>query len=84
MVGVRKQQVNCRRGELKQRLVRTHRVVFDIDRAQDSAVAVTELGRPQQVKAACNRVETVAAIGVEPVPPGRVRVSVQADADLDP
>jgi hypothetical protein len=84
MVGVWKQQVECRRSELKQPLVGAHRVVFDIDRAQDSAVAVLELRRSQQVEPVGDRVETVAAVCVEPVPPGRVRVPVQADTYLDP
>jgi hypothetical protein len=43
MVSVREQQVECRRGELEQRLVRTHWVVLDIDRAQDAAIALQEL-----------------------------------------
>jgi hypothetical protein len=43
VVGVRQQQVKRGRGELQQRLVRAHRVVLDIDRAQDAAVALTEL-----------------------------------------
>jgi hypothetical protein len=83
-VGVRQQQVNRRRGELQQRLVRAHRVVLDVDRAQDAAVAVTELWRPQQVEAVGDRVEAVAAIGVAPVPAGRLGVPVQADAYPDP
>jgi hypothetical protein len=41
-VRVRQQEVKGRRGELQQCLVRGHRVVLDVDRAQDAAVAVTE------------------------------------------
>ena len=84
VVGVWQQQVQRRRGELQQRFVRAHRVVLDVDRAQDAAVAVQELRRPQQVKASGDRVEAVTAVRVAPVPPGRVGVPVQADADLDP
>ena len=83
MVRVRQQQVKGRRGELEQRLVRLNRLVLDIDRAQDPAVAVRELWRPQQVKAVGHRVEAVAAIGVQPVAPRRLGVTVQADAYLD-
>ena len=83
MVRVRQQQVKGRRGELEQRLVRLNRLVLDIDRAQDPAVAVRELWRPQQVKAVGDRVEAVPAIGVQPVAPRRLGVTVQADAYLD-
>jgi hypothetical protein len=84
VVGVRQQQINRGRGELQQRLVRAHRVVLDVHRAQYAAVALTELRRLQQVKAPGDRVEAVTAITVGPVPPGRLGVSVQADADPDP
>jgi hypothetical protein len=77
------QQVKSRRRELEQRLVRAHRVVLSVNRAQDAAVAVSEFRRPQPVKAVSDRVKAVAAIGVVPVPPGRLLVSVQADADPD-
>jgi len=82
-VSVRQQQVERRRSELQQRLVRAHRVVPYVDRAQNAAIAVPELRRLQQVKAVSDRIETVPAIGVAPVPPGRFGVPVQADAYLD-
>lgn len=83
-VGVRQQQVNRRRGELEQGLVRGDGVVLDVDRAQDAAVALLELGGPQPVKSVGDRVEAAAPVGVPPVPPGRVRVTVQADTYADP
>lgn len=83
-VGVRQEQVECRRRKLQQRLVRAHRVVFDIDRAQDAAVEVPEFRRPQQVKAVGDRIEAIAAAGVAPAPPSCLRVTVEADADPDP
>lgn len=82
-VGVRQQQVKRGRVELQQRLVRAYRVVVDVDGAQDAAVAVPELRRPQQVEAVGDRIEAVAAVSVPPVPPGRLGVPVQADADPD-
>ncbi len=84
VVGVRQQQVNRGRGELQQRLVGAHRVVLDVHRAQDAAVTLTELWRLQPVEAAGDRVEAVAAVTVGPVPPGRLSVAVQADANPDP
>jgi hypothetical protein len=82
-VGVRQQQVERRRGEFQQRLVRAHRVVLDIDGTQDAAVAVPELRRLQPVETVGHRVEAVAAVGVAPVPPGRLGIPVQADTDPD-
>ena len=84
MVGVRQQQVKGRWGELEQRLVRGHRVALGIDRAQDAAVAVHELRRAQQIEAVGHRIEAIAAIGVQAVPPGCLGVPVEADAYLDP
>jgi hypothetical protein len=83
-VGVRQQQVNDRRGELEQGLVRGDGVVLYVDRTQDAAVTLLELRTPQQVKSVGDRVEAAAPVGVPPVPPGRVRVTVQADAYADP
>ena len=83
-VRVRQQQVKRRRAEPDQRLVRAHRIVARVDRAQDAAVTVPELERPQQVKAAGDSVETASATGVPAVPPGRLSVPVQADTHPDP
>jgi hypothetical protein len=83
-VSVRQQQVKGWRGELQQCLVRADRVVLDIDRAQDAAVAVPEFRRLQPVKAVGHDVEAVAAVGVAPVPPGRLGVPVEAYADPGP
>jgi hypothetical protein len=83
-VGVRQQQVKRWRGELQQRLVRGHRIVLDVDRAQDAAVAVPEFRRLQQGKASGDRVEAAAAVPVGPVPTGGLGVTVEANADLDP
>lgn len=83
-VRVRQQQVKRGRAEPQQLLVGAHRVVLHVDRAQDAAVAVTELRRPQQVKPGGDRGEAVTAVRVAPVPAGRFRVPVQADADRDP
>jgi hypothetical protein len=82
-VGMRQEQVKGRRGKLQQRLVRAHRVVVDVNGAQDAAVAVAELRGLQPVKAVGHRVEAVAAAGVAAVPPGRLSIPVQADADPD-
>ena len=81
---MRQQQVKRRRTEFQQRLVRAHRIVLDVDRAQDAAVAVPEFWRLQQAQAVGDRIETVTAIRVAPVPPGRIGVPVQADACPDP
>ena len=83
-VRVRQQQVKRGGTELQQRLIGAQRMVLHVDRAEDPAVAVTELRRPQQVKPGGDRGEAVAAVRVEPVPAGRFGVSVQADADPDP
>jgi hypothetical protein len=82
-VRVRQQQVKRRRGELEQRFVGAHRLILNVDRAQDAAVALLEFRREQQVKAGRDGVEAVAAADVAPVPPGRLGVSVQADAYAD-
>src|ERR1700733_5736766 len=79
-VGVWQQQVKRWGRELQQRLVRGHRIVLNIDRAQDAAVAVPEFRRLKQVKAPGDRVETAAAVPVAPVPPGRLGVAVEANA----
>jgi len=81
---VREQEVNRRRVELQQGLVGGHRIAADIDRAQDSAVAVAEFRRLKQVQAIGDSVEAVAPVCVATVPPGRFGVAIQADADLDP
>jgi hypothetical protein len=83
-VGVWQQQVKRWGRELQQRLVRGHRIVLNVDRAQDAAVAVPEFRRLQLVKAPGDRVETAAAVTVTPVPPGRLGVTVEANAHLDP
>jgi hypothetical protein len=82
-VGMRQQQVKGRGAEVQQRFVRTNRVVADINRAQNSAVTVPEFRRLQKAKSFRDRVETVAAISVAPVPPGRLGVTVQAHANSD-
>ncbi len=82
-VGVRQQQVKRGRAELQQRLVGGNRVVRDVDRAQNAAVAATELWRLEAAEAISDRVEAAAAVGVAPVSSGRLRVAVKADADSD-
>lgn len=82
-VRVRQQQVERRRAELQERLIGGDRVVIDIDRAQDAAVAVTELRRPQQVQPNRDGTEAVAATGVAAVPPGSFGIAIEADADPD-
>jgi hypothetical protein len=82
-VGVRQQQVNRRRTELEQRLIHGDRVVADIDRAEYAGVAVTELRGREQVQRAGDIAETVAAIRVAAMPPGRVGIAVKADAYAD-
>lgn len=82
-VGVRQQEVNGGRAELQQRLVRGHGVVANVDRAQDAAVALAELRRPEKIQAIGDRIEAVAAVGIAAVSSRRFGVAVQADADLD-
>jgi hypothetical protein len=83
-VGVRQQKVKRWGVELQQRLVSRDRVVADVDRAQDAAIAVTEFRRLEQGQAVGDRVEAVAAVGVPAMPPGRFGIAVETDADLDP
>jgi len=82
-VRMRQEQVQSRGRELEQRLVGADRVVVGVNRAQDAGVAVLVFGRAQQVEATADRFEAVAAIRVHAVPPGRLGVPVEADADLD-
>jgi hypothetical protein len=82
-VRVREQQVECRGAELQQRLVRGYRIVLDVDRAQDAAIAAQVFRRPKQLNAVGHRVEAVAPIGVAPVPPSGLGVTVQAYTNLD-
>lgn len=80
---MRQQEVDCGRVELQQRLVGGNRVVVNIDRAQDAAVALAEFRRPEKIQAICDRAEAVAAVGIAAVSSRRFGVAVQADADLD-
>ena len=80
-VSVRQQQVERRGTELQQCLVRADRIVVDVDRAQDAAVAVSELRRPQQVQSIRDGTKAVAAAGVAAVPPGSFGIAIEADTD---
>lgn len=80
---MRQQKVDRGRIELQQRLVGGNRVVVNIDRAQDAAIALAELRRPEKIQAIGDRAEAVAAVGIAAVSSCRFGVAVQADADLD-
>ena len=82
-VGVWQQEVNCGWIELQQRLIGGDGVVVNIDRAQDAAVTLAELLRPEKVQTIGDRIEAVAAVGVAAVLSRRFGVAVQADTDLD-
>jgi hypothetical protein len=82
-VRVGQEEIDRRRGELKQRFVSGHGVVSHIDRAQDAAVYFAEFGRIDQLKAAGHVIKAAGTTGIVPVPPGGFGVAIQADPDTD-
>lgn len=82
-VRVRQQQVKGRRLEFQQRLIGGYRVVGQVNRAQQAAVAAAELFVLQEAQAVSYRAEAADAVGVAAVPGSGFGIAVQADAYAD-
>jgi hypothetical protein len=80
---VREQEVDGGRIEFQQRLIGGDRIIPDVDRAQQTAVALVKVRRVKQGQPPGDGVEAVTAVGVAAIPPGGLGITVQADAHLD-